>query len=84
MVPKKEINHCKVIGKIMAGDFRKTNGTHQNTTIGDGFLKTKGSFTGDRWTQLTLVVNVMTHTTFYAKQIVSFFCSCESFISQHE
>ena len=25
---------------------------------------TQGSFTGDRWTQLTLLVNIMTHTTF--------------------
>ena len=28
-----------------------------------GYLKTKGSFTGDRWTQLTLLVNIMSHTT---------------------
>ena len=33
------------------GDTRQTYCTHQSTTIGGGFLDTKGSFTGDRWTQ---------------------------------
>ena len=37
---------------------------HQSTTIGGGYLSTKGSFTGDRWAQLTPLVNIMTHTTF--------------------
>ena len=46
-------NHGKVIGNISAGDTHKTCGNHQSATIGSGDLHTKGSFTGDRWTQLT-------------------------------
>ena len=60
----KQINRGKVIGNTMAGDIRKTCGTHQNTTTGDGYFNTRGSFAEDRWTQLTLLVNIMTHTTF--------------------
>ena len=33
----------------------------------------------DRWTQLTLLVNLMTYTTLYSMQFVKFFCGCESF-----
>ena len=44
-------------------NIHKTCGTHQITTIGGGYQKTKVSFTGDRWTQLTRQVNTMTHTT---------------------
>ena len=47
-------------------------------------ILTKGSFTEDRLTQLTLLVNSMTHTTLTQKQLVSFFCVCECFIFQHE
>ena len=63
MVSKK-INHGKSIGNTVAGDSHKTYGTHQNTTICAGYLDTAGSFTGDRRTQVTLMVNIMTHTTF--------------------
>ena len=44
---------------------------------------TKGSFTGDRWTQLTLIVNIKTAHHIYSNQCVSFFCDCESFIIRH-
>ena len=60
----KRINHGKVIGNSLAGDIHNTYGAHQSTTISGGYLDTKGSFTGARWTQLTLLVNIMTHTTF--------------------
>ena len=60
----KKINHGNVIGNVLDGNIHKTSGTHQNTTIGGGFRGTFGSFTGDRWTQLTLLVNIMTHATF--------------------
>ena len=60
----KQVNHGKVIGNIVAGDIHKTNGPHRSTTLGDGYLNTQGSFTRDRWTQLTLLMNIMTHTTF--------------------
>ena len=60
----KRINHGKVFGKSMAGDIHKNCGTDQSTTIGVGYLDTKGSFTGDIWTQLTLFVNILTHTAF--------------------
>ena len=38
--------------------------THINTTLQVADILTKGSFTGDRWTQLTLLVKSMTRTTF--------------------
>ena len=60
----KKINHVEVVGNIIAGDFHKTCGTRQSATTGGGYFDTKGSFTGDRWTKLTLLVNIMTHTTF--------------------
>ena len=59
LVPKRS-----VIGNVLAGGIRKTCGTHQNTTIGGRYFDSVGSFTGDRWTQLTLLVNIMTHTAF--------------------
>ena len=58
------IRHGKVIGNILFGDIHKTCGTHLNTTIGGGYHNPKGSFTADRWTQLALLANFMTHTTF--------------------
>ena len=42
-----------------------------------------GAFTGDTWTPLTLLVNIMTHTTFTQRNL-QFFRGCESFIFQHE
>ena len=42
----------------------KTQTKHVNITQQLADILTKGSFTGDRWTQLTLQVNIMTHTTF--------------------
>ena len=45
-------------------EIHKSCGIHQSTTIGGGYLNTKESFTGDKWTQLTILVNVMTHTAF--------------------
>ena len=51
----KEINHSKVICNILAGDIHKTCGTHQSTTFAGGYLNAKGSFTGDRRTQLTRI-----------------------------
>ena len=42
---------------------------HQSTTVGGGCLNSKGSFTGDRWTQLTLLDS----HHFVSKQSVSFF-----------
>ena len=49
----KQIRHGKVIGNILVGNIHKTCGTHQNTTVGGGYFKTKEAFTGDRWIQLT-------------------------------
>ena len=49
----KQIRHGKIIGNILVENIHKTCGTHQNTTVGGGYFKTKGSFTGDRWIQLT-------------------------------
>ena len=46
-------------------------------------ILTTGSFTGERWTKMTVLVNIVTHTTFVEKKCVSFFCCCESFIFQH-
>ena len=37
----KEINHGMVTGNIMAREIHKTDGTHQNTTIGDVYLDKK-------------------------------------------
>ena len=37
---------------------------HVNTTKQLADVVTQGSFTGDRWSKLTLLVNIMTHTTF--------------------
>ena len=63
-----QITRGKVIGNIVVGDIHKTCGTLKSTTIGGVLLNTKvntkGSFTGDRWTEPTLLVNIMTHTTF--------------------
>ena len=59
----KRINHGKVIGNSLAGDIHNTYGAHQSTTIGGGYFNTKGSYTRDRWTQLTLLINIMTRTT---------------------
>ena len=56
----KKINHGKVIDNILAGVIHKTCGTHQNTTIGGGHHCTEGSFTRDRWTQLTLLAHTIT------------------------
>ena len=60
----KEMNHGKVTGNTTAGDIHKNCGTNQDTTIGNAYLRTTRSFTGDRWTQLTQLVNIMTQTTF--------------------
>ena len=73
-----------VIGNVLAGDIHKTCGTHQNTTVGGGHLDTVGSFTGDRWTQLTLLVNIMTQTTFLHSNLSVSFCCCESIIFRQE
>ena len=40
--------------------------------------------TGDRWTQPTLLVNIMARHHIDSKQFVSLFCSCEPLIFQHE
>ena len=78
------INHGKVIGKTMGGDTRKAYGIHHNTTIGDGYLNTKGSVTADRWTQLTPLVNITTRTTFTRSIFVRLICDCDFFTFQHE
>ena len=67
----KQINQFKVIGNIVARDIYKKCGTHQSTTTGGGNLNTKGSFTGDRWTQLIVLVNIMTHTTFTQSNLLA-------------
>ena len=60
---QKKINHGEVIRTLMAGDIRRTCGTHQSTTTGGGYLNTRRTFTRDRWSQLILLVIFMTHTT---------------------
>ena len=55
------INDGKV---VFWGDTHKTCGIHLSPTNGGGHLSTKRSFTRERWTQLTLLVNIMTYTTF--------------------
>ena len=59
----KQINYGTVIGNIFNRDTRQTLGAHQSTTIGGFFFHTRGSFTGDRWRQLTPLVKIMTRTT---------------------
>ena len=44
--------------------------------------RTKGPCADERWTQLTLLVNVKTLSTFYSKHFLAVFCVCESFIIQ--
>ena len=39
---------------FLAEDIHKNCGTYENSTVGGGDFGTIGSFTGDRWTQLTL------------------------------
>ena len=68
----KQINHGKVIGNTMAGVIHKTCVTHQSTTTGGGYIDTEGSFTGDRWTQLTLQGERHVSHHIYSKQFVSF------------
>ena len=50
-------------------DTRKTHGTHQNTSFGDGYFNTEGSFTGNTGTHGTLLVNIVTHITFRQKNV---------------
>ena len=52
-----------------------------NTTRQLAYIVTKGSFTRDRCTQLTLLMIIMTYTTFAQNKFVSVICDCESFIS---
>ena len=66
---KCRIGHCTP----MCGGIHKTCGIHQSTPIGGGNLSTKGSFAGDRGTQLTRLANIMRHTTVTQSH------SCESF-----
>ena len=60
----KQINHGKVVAILSLGNSNKTCWTHQSTTASGGYLNTMGSFTGETWTQLTLLVSILTHTTF--------------------
>ena len=49
---------------LWPGTFARLVGPIRVPQLGSGYLDTKGSFTGDRRTQLTPWVNIMTHTTF--------------------
>ena len=66
-------NHGKFIVLLSKKTFTRHSGAHQSITIGSGHLGTKGSFAGDRGTQLTRLVNIMRHTTITQSH------SCESF-----
>ena len=76
-----QINHGKVIGNIVAGDIRKTCGTHQSTTNKEWppwIIHRRQMDTTDTSGQHHDAHHI------YSKQFVSFFCSCESVIFQHE
>ena len=64
-----QVNHGKVIGNMMDGGTYKTCGTHQSTAIGGGYLIQKGSFARDRWTHLTLLFKITTHTSFHQSNL---------------
>ena len=49
--------------------FARLVGPIRIPQLGSGYLDTKGSFTGDRRTQLTPLVNIMTHTTFTQRNL---------------
>ena len=70
------MNHGKDVGDIMGGDTHKTCGTHQSNT--------QRSFTGDRWTQLTQLVKIMTRTTFTQSNLSVSSVVVNPFFFQHE
>ena len=69
-------SHCRCNGWRHSQDLWEPSEYHIWRWL---FFNTKGSFTRDGWTQLTLMVNIMTQTTFTQGNFVSFFCSCEAF-----
>ena len=46
--------------------------------------RTKGPCADERWTQLTLLANVMTHTTFTRSTFLAVICICESFVIRYK
>ena len=55
-----------------------------NTTQHLADILTKGSFTGDTWTQLTLLANIMTHTTLTQSNLSVSSAVVNPLFSQHE
>ena len=55
-----------------------------NTTQHLADILTKGSFTGDRWTKLTLLVNIMTHTTLTQSKLSVSSAVVNPLFSKHE